>query len=130
MRRVVLPTRDARISRNFIISRYNEERNVARQGDKIGEGKLWETVGLNEIFPTRAKSGYQGTRIVLYATRVTRNQLALALFLPLPRTALFYPRSFPFFPLSLSRLFFPPPPTPPFQATFERLDNENSYRVF
>lgn len=98
------------------LSRCKQVSETSRRENEIVAGKLGEIIlGLNEIsnrvearyldptFPTRAKSGYEGMRIVY--TRVTRprNQLALALFLPVPRTALFYPHFSPFlsFPLSL-----------------------------
>lgn len=58
-------------------------------------------------FSHASEKRLRGNADICY-TRVTRNQLALALFLPLPRTALFFiPASFhSSLSLSLSRLFF------------------------
>lgn len=147
--RSVVQQLSAHVSRQILLLRYESSWNrlsrckqvseTSRRENEIVAGKLGEIIlGLNEIsnrvearyldptFPTRAKSGYEGMRIVY--TRVTRprNQLALALFLPVPRTALFYPHFSPFLSLSLSSFFFHP--TLPF-ASFERLDNENRSRV-
>ena len=68
----------------------------------LGLDEISKRVGyLDPTFPTRAKSGYEGMRIVYTRVTQARNQLALALFLPVPPTALFYPHFPPFLSLSL-----------------------------